>query len=289
MRRTRQNASVIALSNAVMRAGVKVVFAVSMIAGYAHFTCAAGHPEAPTVGQALPQNVRSTSIPIGQHSIDIKIADTGTELTFIRLHENEMPAGAVGVQMNREVPSRFIDLSQRRNRNISFALGGSRYTFDPNSIFTAGVVPITYGAPLSPAATQATTGLAETITGLLLPGAPVIALHNNRGTLLASYAHGPFKKYTHAVYVNRAMEASTFAVVPTRSLFEAVKKRGINVVWEDRAGMKDDGSLLAYAQRNNMAYVNIETALGSSAQAQLDVVRQMVPIVQAEALALRGL
>lgn len=289
MRRTRQITSVIALSNAVMRAGAKVVFAASMIAGYAHFACAAGHPEVSTARHALPQSVRFASIPIGEHSINVNVADTGTDITFIRLHEDEMPAGAVGVQMNREVPSRFIDLSQRRDRNIRFELSGTRYTFDPNSIFTAGVAPITYGAQLSPAATQATTGLAQTITGLLLPGAPMIALHNNRGTLLASYAHGPFKKFTHAVYVNRAMAASTFAVVPTRSLFEAVKKRGINVVWEDRAGMKDDGSLLAYAQRNNIPYINIETALGSSAQAQLDIVRQMVPIVQAEALALRGL
>ena len=200
-----------------------------------------------------------------------------------------MPAGAVGVQMNREVPSRFIDLSQRRDRNISFALAGSRYSFDPNTIFTAGVAPSAIGVPLSPAATKATSTLARAITDLLLPGAPVIALHNNRGTLLANYAIGPFKKCTHAVYVNPAMDASTFAVVPTRSLFEAVKKLGINVVWEDRAGTKDDGSLLAYAQRNNIPYINIETRLGSSAQAQLEIVRKMVPLVQAEALAARAL
>jgi hypothetical protein len=259
-----------------------------MTFGFGPFACAAGTP-APTAPHALPQSVRSASIPIGEHSINVNVADTGADVTFIRLHEDEMPAGAVGVQMNREVPSRFIDLSQRRDRNISFALSGTRYTFDPNSIFTGGVAPIAYGARLSPAATKATTGLAETITGLLLPGAPVIALHNNRGTLLASYASGPFKKYTHAVYVNRAMDASTFAVVPTRSLFEAVKKLGINVVWENRAGTNDDGSLLAYAQRNNIPYVNIETALGSSSRAQLDIVRQMVPLVQAEALAIRGM
>ena len=133
------------------------------------------------------------------------------------------------------------------------------------------------------------TTLAQAITGLLLPGAPVIALHNNRGTLLASYASGPFKKYTHAVYVNPAMDASTFAVVPTQSLFEAVKNLGINVVWENRAGTNDDGSLLAYAQRNHIPYVNIETRLGSSAQAQLEILRKMVPLVQAEAPAARAL
>jgi hypothetical protein len=111
----------------------------------------------------------------------------------------------------------------------------------------------------------------------------VIALHNNRGTLLASYASGPFKKCTHRVYVNPNMDSSTFAVVPTQSLFEAVKNLGINVVWENREGANDDGSLLAYAQRNKIPYVNIETALGSSAEAQLAIVRQMVPIVRAEA------
>lgn len=289
MCRTRQTACLTALSSAVPRVGLKVVLAASMILGFGQIACAAGNPVAPAARHGLAQSVQSASIPIGEHSINVNVADTGADVTFIRLHEDEMPAGTIGVQMNREVPSRFIDLSQRRDRNISFALSGIRYTFDPNSIFTGGVAPITYGARLSPTATKATTALAETITGLLLPGAPVIALHNNRGALLASYAHGPFKKYTHAVYVNRAMDASTFAVVPTRSLFEAVKNLGINVVWEDRAGANDDGSLLAYAQRNNVPYVNIETALGSSAQAQLDIVRQMVPLVPAEALAVRGM
>lgn len=258
-----------------------------MILGFAQFA-AAGKPVAPTLQPALIQSVRSASISIGEHAIDINVADTGAGVTFIRLHENEMPAGAVGVQMNREVPSRFIDLSQRRDRNITFALAGNRYSFDPNTIFTAGVAPSAIGVPLSPAATKATSTLARTITDLILPGAPVIALHNNRGTLLAAYASGPFKKYTHAVYVNPAMDASTFAVVPTKSLFEAVKKLGINVVWEDRAGTNDDGSLLAYAQRNKIPYVNIETRLGSSTRAQLDIVRRMVPLVQAEALAIRG-
>jgi len=263
--------------------------AASMILGLEPFTPAAGNPAALTTRHALVQSVRTASIPIGEHAIDIKVADTGADVTFIRLHENEMPAGAVGLQMNREVPSRYIDLSQRLDRNISFVLAGSRYSFDPNTIFTAGVAPSAIGVPLSPTATKTTTTLAAAITGLLVPGAPVIALHNNRGTLLASYASGPFKKYTHAVYVNPAMDASTFAVVPTLSLFEAVKNLGINVVWEDRAGTNDDGSLLAYAQRNQIPYVNIETRLGSSARAQLDIVRQMVPLVQAEALAVRGL
>lgn len=264
-------------------------FATSMILGIAQFTPAAGNPITSTIRHALVPSVRTASIPIGEHAIDIKVADTGADVTFIRLHENEMPAGTVGAQMNREVPSRFIDLSQRRDRNISFALSGSRYTFDPNSIFTVGVAPIAYGVRLPPAATKATTTLAQAITGLLVPGAPVIALHNNRGTLLASYASGSFKKHTHAVYVNPAMDASTFAVVPTQSLFEAIKNLGINVVWENRSGSNDDGSLLAYAQRNHIPYVNIETRLGSSSQAQLDIVRRMVPLVRAEALAARAM
>jgi hypothetical protein len=237
------------------------------------------------VGPFFVQSSRSTSIAIGEHSVDINVTDTGADVTFIRLHENEMPAGAVGVQMNREVPSRFIDLSHRRDRNINFKLAGSRYSFDPNTIFSADVAPGAVGIPLSPAATKATATLADAITSLLIPGAPVIALHNNRGTLLASYASGPFKKCTHAVYVNPSMDSSTFAVVPTKALFDAVKNLRINVVWENRAGTNDDGSLLAYAQRNHIAYINIETGMGSSVQAQLDLVRRIVPIVQAENMA----
>jgi hypothetical protein len=266
-------------------AKLTVVLTASVVLGSGHAAAATGAPAASTVQALLVQSSPPTTVQIGEHTIDINVTDTGADVTFIRLHENEMPAGVVGVQMNTEVPSRFIDLSQRGDRNITFRLAGSRYSFDPNTIFSASVAPGAVGIPLSPAATKATATLADAITSLLIPGAPVIALHNNRGTLLASYASGPFKKCTHAVYVNPGMDSSTFAVVPTQSIFEAVKAVGISVVWENRAGSNDDGSLLAYAQRNHIPYINIETGMGSSAQAQLDLVRRIVPIVQAETLA----
>jgi hypothetical protein len=262
-----------------MRVYVKVVLAACLILGLEDLATAAGDTGVSSV--RLVPALQSTSVAIGEHFIDVNVADTGTDVTFIRLHENEMPAGAVGTLINREVPSRFIDLSQGRNRNITFTLTGSHYSFDPNTIFTIGVAPSALGVSLSPAATQATNKLAATITSLLLPNAPVIALHNNRGTLLESYASGPFKKCTHRVYVNPEMDSSTFAVVATQSLFETIKHLGINVIWENRAGTNDDGSLLAFAQRNNIPYVNIETGLGSSIEPQLNIVRQMVPILRA--------
>jgi hypothetical protein len=83
------------------------------------------------------------------------------------------------------------------------------------------------------------------------------------------------------VYVNPEMDESTFVVVGTRSLFAAVRTLGINVVWENRYGDRDDGSLLAYAQRNNIVYANVEAAQGAPVEVQLSIVRRIVPILVA--------
>jgi hypothetical protein len=210
------------------------------------------------------------------------VADTGSDITFIRVHENEMPAGSVGTRINTEIPSRYIDLSQRAHREVTFTLTGQQYSFDPNRIYSVDVAPGTRGAGVAPAAAHPTSALARVITRFLLPNAAVIALHNNKGTLLESYASGPFMKFTNRVYINPRMAASTFAVVSTEALFDAIKHLGISVVWEDRAGSNDDGSLLAYAQRNDIPYVNIEAAQGASIEAQLGIVRQIVPILSAQ-------
>jgi hypothetical protein len=258
---------------------LKVVLAACVILGFGHLAFASEGPGLSAGRSALVSTAQLTSVQIGESSIDIKIVDTGAEVTLIRVHQNEMPAGAVGTQINTEVPSRFIDLSQLGDRNITVTLSGHEYSFDPNRIYSTNVAPAVLGAGLSPAAVHAANELGDAITSRLLPNAPVVALHNNRGTLLESYASGPFKKCTKAVYVNPHMDASTFAVVSTRSLFDAIRNLGINVVWENRTGTNDDGSLLAYAQRHNIPYVNIEAAQGAPAAAQLTVVRQILPLL----------
>ena len=264
-----------------MRINLKVALAASVIVGFGDLVGAAGVPGGVATRHPLDPAARVTSAQVGESSITINVADTGTEVTFIRLHQNEMPAGAVGARINAEVPSRFIDLSHRGSRNVALTLDGHRYSVDPNRIYSVDVVPGTLGVGISRAAQQATYTLAADITSLFMPDAPVIALHNNRGTLLKSYASGAFKTFTHGVYVNPLMDSSTFAVVSTNELFDAIRRLGINVVWENRAGANDDGSLLAYAQRHDIPYVNIEAAQGGSAEAQLAVVRRIVQVLRA--------
>ena len=262
-----------------MRVNLKVVLIACVMVGFRHLAVASGNPGVSARHSLVPTS-RLTSVPIGDSTIEIKVADTGTDVTFIRVHQNEMPAGSVGTRINTEIPSRYIDLSQRAHREVTLTLTGHRYWFDPNRIYSVDAAPGTLGVGVSPAATHATMTLARVITGFLLPNAPVIALHNNKGTLLESYASGPFMKFTNGVYINPRMVSSTFAVVSTQLLFDAIKHLGISVVWEDRAGTNDDGSLLAYAQRNNIPYVNIEAAQGASLEAQLSILRQIVPILR---------
>lgn len=261
-----------------MRVSLIIALATCLVLGVGPRARAAGDPGPAGGGSRLVPLVRSLAVPIGDGSVEIAVADTGTDMTFIRVHQNEMPAGAVGARINAEVPSRFIDLSHRGTREIAYALDGRPNSVDPNRIFSSGAP---FEAPRPAAA------LADALTGLLLPNAPVLALHNNRGTLLQSYASGPFRTCAHAVYLNPLMTPSTFAVVSTRALFEAVRRLGINVVWENRAGANDDGSLLAYAQRHDLPYVNVEAAQGAAAETQLDVVRRIAGLLRGETAAPR--
>ncbi|MFN8062438.1 MAG: hypothetical protein U0Q12_25020 [Vicinamibacterales bacterium] len=236
--------------------------------GFGHLAAASDGPGVATLGRIQTPSVQSSSVPTGARAVDILVTDTGTDVTFVRLHQNEMPAGAVGAAINIEIPSRFIDLSQHGTREIAVASDGRQSSFDPNRIFSNGVSGVA-------------AVLAEAVTSRLLPDAPVVALHNNRGTLLESYASGPSRACSKAVFVNPTMDPATFALVSTRQLFDAVKGLGINVVWEDRAGALDDGSLLAYAQRRRVPYVNVEAPLGASVEAQLGVVRRIVRVLLA--------
>ncbi len=244
-----------------------VLTAWTMVGGW-HSSEGADDRRASSPRQATASIVQSWSVPTGDRRVDIRVADTGTDVTFVRVHQNEVPAGAVGAAINAEVPSRFIDLSQHGTRDIAVATEGRRWSFDPNRIFSVGVIGVA-------------AALAEAVTSRLLANAPVVALHNNRGTLLDSYASGSRKSCSKALYVNPRMDGATFALVSTRELFEAIKDLGINVVWEDRRGALDDGSLLAYAQRRGIPYVNVEAPLGASVEAQLGVVRRIVRLLLA--------
>jgi hypothetical protein len=265
----------------MVRVDPKVVLTACAMVGFGHLAAASGGPAPMPVRRSKVPTSQSTPARIGERAVDIIVADTGTDATFIRVHENEMPAGAVGRRINLEVPSRFIDLAQQGNRTVAFSVTGRQYAVDPNRIFSLDVRPAEPGAAFPPEVTRATRDLAVAITSLLLPNAPVIALHNNTGALLRWYASGPFQTCTHAVYVNPEMDAAAFVVVATRPLFEAIRNLGISVVWENRAGAFDDGSLLAYAQRHHLAYANIEAGQGASTESQLAVVRRIVPILQA--------
>ncbi len=217
-----------------MRINVGIGLAALAIVGFGDLAGAQGGAAA---RHLLAPTARAASAQVGGSVVTINVADTGTEVTFIRVHQNEMPGGAVGARINAEVPSRFIDLSHRGSRNVALTLGGHHYWFDPNRIYSVDVAPGTLGVGISRAAQQATDTLAADITSLFLPDAPVIALHNNRGTLLKSYASGAFKTFTHGVYVNPLMDSSTFAVVSTNELFDAIRRLGISVVWDGRARM----------------------------------------------------
>jgi hypothetical protein len=162
-------------------------------------------------------------------------------------------------------------------------LNPTRYTFDPNRIFTdVGLEKSLrrYGR-YSTVAHRTVAQLRDCIIGLLRkkPG-PVIAVHNNAGNGMSvkSYqSEGPFAADAARVATNPRSSPHVFLLVLDPKMFDRLKAEGFNVVLQSSAPT-DDGSLSVFCQRVGMQYVNVESEYGNTA-AQRNILAALYSIL----------
>lgn len=93
----------------------------------------------------------------------------------------------------------------------------------------------------------------------------VIALHNNSPGMYSarSYADGgTYARDAEDVFIRDGSDPDDFFFVTERVIFDALKRKGYNVVLQDNRHVTDDGSLSVYCGKANVRYVNVEADLG---------------------------
>ena len=208
--------------------------------------------------------------------------DRPTSLTFIALHDNENTCVEAILPLLRRYPGRFIELQATGERWIPCKMPGNKvYSFDPNRIFSDNEQAILLHSfslnpqlakqkqkEYLPVIRQEIQPFGQAMLNSLGHSRLVVSLHNNfhqsdYGSYnLTWYLNGrPEASQAEAIYVNPKQRSSDFFVVTERYYFEALRRKGFNVVLQAALPL-DDGSLSVYCARQGIPYINIEARHG---------------------------
>src|SRR5262249_55000455 len=78
-----------------------------------------------------------------------------------------------------------------------------------------------------------------------------------------SYAKGgAFASDASDVFIKDGSDLDDFFFVTETAVFDALRRRGYNVVLQDNRRVTDDGSLSVYCGRSGVRYVNVEAQQG---------------------------
>ena len=93
----------------------------------------------------------------------------------------------------------------------------------------------------------------------------VIALHNNTEGHYSALSYekgGMFASDASAVSIKDGSDPDDFFFVTEAAVFDALRRRGYNVVLQDNRRVTDDGSLSVYCGRTGVRYINVEAQQG---------------------------
>ncbi len=189
--------------------------------------------------------------------------------TYISLHDDENTAVRAAQAMIHRQGGRLVEIRHTGARNVSFVLGGTSYTFDPNRMFTdrGATASLKKLGPFSGGALTEVRHFARRLLEVvdLQSLDRVVTMHNNTEGhySAASYAAGgTYEREAAAVYLPPEADADDFFFVTTRRLYDALAGGPHPVVLQDNARMTDDGSLSVYCGQRGIAYVNVEAQHG---------------------------
>lgn len=221
-------------------------------------------------------------ISIGDSSVDlIAHRSVQTGLTYVNLHDNENTAVEAGLSVVREHGGTLFELKHTGDRRLSFQIGNSTFTIDPNRIFTTQGIDSTLAADgaISPRARDAVRSFADALlhrfgfTELTL----VVALHNNtdeRYSVLSYADNGDLANEALFTHVAVDIDPDDFYFVTSEPLYNDLRGAGFNAVMQDIHFAEDDGSLSVFSARQRVPYANVEAQHG-----HFEVQREMIELL----------
>ncbi|MGI9175794.1 MAG: hypothetical protein ACR2GR_10805, partial [Rhodothermales bacterium] len=136
-------------------------------------------------GEAAQEVVEErTMLTVGDSEVAVVMHQAETSgLTYLNLHDDENTGVEAALSVIRQHGGRVIELQHGGERNVTFSLEDTSYTFDPNRMFTdrgAGLTLADLGDS-SQAATSAVRAFAEALLEEigLDTVETIITLHNN--------------------------------------------------------------------------------------------------------------
>ena len=240
--------------------------------------------ERPSAGAPGP-SVDTLAVAAGETAVRLVVhAFPGeTAVNMLNVHDDEGTSVEAALDVARERGGRVVEIVHTGERNLTFAVGGRRYTADPNRMFTDAGRRRTLRPQPDPAALDALRAFADTVLAVYAraPTAVVVTLHNNTPDGYSARSYEPGAEYAGdaaAVVVRTGSDPDDFFFVTDRALYDALVGRGFNAVLQDNAAATDDGSLSVWAAREGVPYVNVEAERGHRAE-QVRMVRALVGVL----------
>jgi hypothetical protein len=228
----------------------------------------------PVASRILIPKVTIVYFQLGSTVIPIKYYQFGDskDLFFINLHDDEATAVNGAMRLLEMQGGTLVRLVNKKQRNITFKMGGVSYLFDPNRIFSRhGIVQSLSGfGRISNKAVDEVEKFANRMLRFL-PSSPVcvIALHNNSDGKFSvtSYLKGNERQQdARAIHVSSDEDPDDLFLTTDSLLYRNLLKEKFNLVWQDNIGASKDGSLSVYCGEKNIRYLNCETEHGKTSQ-----------------------
>jgi len=188
-----------------------------------------------------------------------------SKVLFVNLHENEKTSIQAAELYLLQNGGKLLKLVNKGQRFITFNQKKKTYWFDPNRIFSpAGIDSTLKLLSYRPAATGAEEVRYfsdQLLITFIDSSSLIIALHNNMDSLLSvnSYLEDQnLQKHFGAVHINPDLDPDDFILTTDSTLFNRIREKNLNVVYENGASVSDDGSLSVYAALHKIPYINVE-------------------------------
>lgn len=207
---------------------------------------------------------------IGETTVDVVISERpGSKPLFCNLHDDENTAVEAGLVALSRSGGRLVELRHGGTRDVRFRLDGQTFAVDPNRIFTTEGTRRTL-AKLSRRTIEAERAVDRFARDLLSIYSielsdVVIALHNNTEGHYSARSYekgGDLASDAATVFIKDGSDPDDFFFVTERAVFDALRRRGFNVILQDNRRVTDDGSLSVYCGRAGVRYINVEAQHG---------------------------
>jgi hypothetical protein len=237
-------------------------FALALGAAFAVLPCIAS--------QDAEIQIARHQLRLGETAVEVVISERpGSKHLFCNLHDDENTGVEAGLIALRRSGGRLVELQHGGMRHISFRLDGETFVVDPNRIFTTEGARRTL-AKLSRRTMEAERAVGRFARDLLSlysieRADVVIALHNNSEGSYSALSYekgGVFASDASAVFIKDGSDPDDFLFVTETAVFDALRRRGYNVVLQDNRRVTDDGSLSVYCGRAGVRYINVEAQQG---------------------------